>query len=373
MKVDEVLLESIRAAWTTARESTTQDATGVLRYRALEKKGRMAMQVRCRGLRGRAWHAIAVLIAIVAATAANAQGQGHVLERALRSAVTVYTFDGAGLLLGRGSGFVVEPSRVVTNAHVIAGAEYVEVCSEASGHVVCVDALYASHYDVDSDLAVLVTPFNVGPMLPLSGDAPSIGDDVVVVSSPHGLHGTVSYGYVSAVRTFEGVPYVQFTASIAPGSSGGPVLNETGAVVAVVVSAIEDFGSYNFAVPVALLRNLLGRRPSPLHFWDLVEAFPSPGCSGVEAVSAGAFEFESLGGGYSFSVWNHGRATLRHVDVLLVFFDGVGTGIHSEVVSATSDVLPGLATRVTGRVHSSVRSLVADVELRVCTVDTAPR
>ena len=331
------------------------------------------MEARGQGLRCSAWQAMAVLLAVVAVTAANAQGQGHVLERALRSAVTVHTFDGAGQIMGRGSGFVVEPSRVVTNAHVIAGAEYVEVCSESSGHIVCVDALYASHYDVDADLAVLVTPFNVGPMLPLSGDATSIGDDVIVVSSPHGLHGTVSYGHVSAIRTVDGVPYVQFTASVAPGSSGGAVLNETGAVVAVVVAGIEDYGSYNFAVPVALLRHVLGRRPTPHHFWELAEAFPSPDCSGIEAVSAGGFIFEPIGGGYSFSVWNHGRATLRHVDVLLVFFDGAGTGVHSEVVSATSEVRPGLATRVNGRVHSSVRALVADVELRVCTVDTAPR
>jgi putative serine protease PepD len=65
----------------------------------------------------------------------------------------------------------------------------------------------------------------------------------------------VSSGIVSAVRTEDGVRYIQFTAPISPGNSGGPVLDAHGKVIGIsVAKAIGDGAEgLSFAIPAAVL------------------------------------------------------------------------------------------------------------------------
>ena len=65
---------------------------------------------------------------------------------------------------------------------------------------------------------------------------PEVGDEVYVVGNPQGLKGTFSQGIISSLRD-DG--YLQITAPISRGSSGGPVLNKYGQVIGIVVGAIE--------------------------------------------------------------------------------------------------------------------------------------
>jgi len=93
------------------------------------------------------------------------------------------------------------------------------------------------------------------PSLPLAhGSAVAVGDPVFVVGNPEGLEGTFSQGVVSALR---GETYIQITAPISAGSSGGPVLNNKGEVIGVAVGAITEGQNLNFAIPVARVANLL--------------------------------------------------------------------------------------------------------------------
>jgi hypothetical protein len=103
-----------------------------------------------------------------------------------------------------------------------------------------------------------------------------VGAKLVAVGNPLGLTRTVSEGILSAVRLDDGRQLVQMSAAISPGSSGGPVLNDRGEVVAIATSYLQDGQNLNFAVPVRYAMGLVdaGRRPV-----ELAQAFgkPDPG------------------------------------------------------------------------------------------------
>lgn len=101
-----------------------------------------------------------------------------------------------------------------------------------------------------NDLALLVTSTAL-PALAKATEQPAVGDPVLVVGAPLGLGGSVSNGIVSAYRN----GYIQFSAPIAPGNSGGPVVNLRGQVVGVARSKLVALGAegLSFAIPISLV------------------------------------------------------------------------------------------------------------------------
>jgi putative serine protease PepD len=81
---------------------------------------------------------------------------------------------------------------------------------------------------------------------------PKVGATVMAVGSPLGLSGTVTVGIVSGYRSLEGSDYVQFSAPISPGNSGGPVVDARGRVVAVASAKLVGDGveALSLAIPV---------------------------------------------------------------------------------------------------------------------------
>ena len=77
-----------------------------------------------------------------------------------------------------------------------------------------------------------------------------IGDPVVVFGTPLGLSDTVTTGVVSAYRTEEGTDFVQFSAPVSPGSSGGPVVDHDSAVLGVTTSKITEQNSEGLSFAV---------------------------------------------------------------------------------------------------------------------------
>lgn len=156
---------------------------------------------------------------------------------------------------GLGSAWVASSdesgSELVTNFHVVAaamdaGSAYVEVRQKdqvIKGTVVRVDR--------NNDLAVV----HVAPRFPALKAAltrPQVGATVMAVGSPLGLGGSVSVGVVSGFRSLEGSDYMQFSAPISPGSSGGPVVDRDGLVVAVASAKLvgEGVEALSLAIPV---------------------------------------------------------------------------------------------------------------------------
>ena len=130
----------------------------------------------------------------------------------------------------RGSGFVVDSNGyILTNAHVVYGEHAATVIFE-NGLRIMADII---GLDVTADVALLKIPPNPDlEVLPLATRI-SEGEDVLALGYPLDYQDsvTITKGIVSALRTIDGIDYVQTDAAINPGNSGGPLLNTTGEVV----------------------------------------------------------------------------------------------------------------------------------------------
>jgi len=154
-----------------------------------------------------------------------------------------------------GSGFIIDPSGlVVTNNHVIAGADEVNVILN-DGTTLKAEILGR---DTKTDLALL----KVKPEKPLKavkfGDSDKLrlGEWVIAIGNPFSLGGTVTAGIVSARnRDIQSGPYdnyIQTDAAINRGNSGGPLFNLNGDVIGVNTAIISPSGGsigIGFAVP----------------------------------------------------------------------------------------------------------------------------
>jgi hypothetical protein len=158
-----------------------------------------------------------------------------------------------------GSGFITDPSGiVVTNYHVVQGAERIEV-RVASGETYDVTAIRA--VDRRRDIAILQIPGFKLPTVTL-GDSESLGpcESIVVIGNALGvLENSVTTGVVSGIRDVEGTKLIQMSAAVSPGNSGGPVVNERGEVVAITVSKLTAGESLNFAIPINFARGYLAQ------------------------------------------------------------------------------------------------------------------
>ncbi len=173
--------------------------------------------------------------------------------------VQVVVSDSNGKESGLGSGFIVSPDgQVVTNYHVIKSAHTARV-QLANGASFGVDGVLAE--DQNRDLAILKVSGRNLPYLGLADTDVLIGTHVVAIGSPLGLQNTVSDGIVSALRDEDnGRHWVQTTAPVSPGNSGGPLLDLHGSVVGVITwRANPDLGgqNLNFAAPANEVKFLL--------------------------------------------------------------------------------------------------------------------
>ena len=184
--------------------------------------------------------------------------------------ITIYGQQGSQIApLSQGSGFVYDESgRIVTNDHVVEGAEQVEV-TFSDGTIRQAEVI---GQDPNSDLAVVkvdqlpagIAPLEIGDMSELA-----VGQTVIAIGNPFGLDGTLTRGIISALgRTIPALtPFsipqaIQTDAAINPGNSGGPLLDLHGHVVG-VNAQIETGGTSStnsgvgFAIPVSVVRRVV--------------------------------------------------------------------------------------------------------------------
>ena len=177
-----------------------------------------------------------------------------IYSRCKTSVVTILTFDSNRAPLEQGSGFVVARNRVVTNYHVVAGSTSASVVF-SDGSIATVTAVIAGSAPKDLVIIEVETgdrsPLALGNELQLKE-----GESIYAIGAPKGLATSLSNGLVSAFRQDEGQFLIQITASIAPGSSGGPLLNTQGQVVGITTSRLKD-GTFAFAVGAGDVQHLL--------------------------------------------------------------------------------------------------------------------
>jgi hypothetical protein len=209
---------------------------------------------------------------LFAATSVRAQGVvpgpapwSAALARA--SAATV-TLEVQGACCGAsGSGLLLTHTGLIaTSAHVIAGARRVRV-RLSTGEVF--DAVGTLSYAPRLDLALILIPGVGLPSAPLAdSDSLVVGQRLLALGVPYGQGTTVTGASLSGVRTERGVRWLQMSVAVSPGSSGGPIVNQQGDVVGlVVVGAAGGADQFNVAIPINDVRRevirLAGKAPTP--------------------------------------------------------------------------------------------------------------
>ena len=152
-----------------------------------------------------------------------------------------------------GSGFFIEPGKVVTNYHVIKGAKKIIVKTYDNKKYEITNIL---GYDEALDLAVLQLDVK-NVCLEISKEGAAVGEDIYTLGSPFGLTGTMTDGMIStASRVIDEVDYIQINAAISPGNSGGPLVNAYGEVIGINTMYYIDAQNLNFAVNINELKKV---------------------------------------------------------------------------------------------------------------------
>ena len=166
-----------------------------------------------------------------------------------------------------GSGFFIsKDGYIVTNHHVI--ADLVDKKSEGFSRLFIKLAEDSDTripakvigYDPEIDLALIKTEVDAPLVFNLGSSADlDVGDQIFAIGSPVGLERTLTKGVVSATdrKLFTLGSVMQIDAAVNQGNSGGPCIDESGNVQAVVFAGMLQFEGLNFAIPVEYLKSLL--------------------------------------------------------------------------------------------------------------------
>lgn len=178
------------------------------------------------------------------------------IDNLSKSVFYVDVYDKDLQYLGCASGFVAfEEHLFVTNQHVIDGASYLKVWDENNNGYVLNRVLIS---DKENDVAILSFPGGekYQPLqLQLNADLKR-GQPVTTIGSPEGFQNTVAFGNISAYPQIDSKQYIQFTAPISHGSSGGVLLNDSGKVIGITSSGITKGENIGFAIPIDVAQSL---------------------------------------------------------------------------------------------------------------------
>ncbi len=175
-------------------------------------------------------------------------------------APSVVTIKVSGLRgTGAGTGFFVDDKgTIATNHHVIDGGDSVKI-KFYDGSTNSKVELIAENTDIDLALLHVEMDDASTPVTLGDSDGVTVGEQVVVIGNPLGLEHTLTDGLVSSRRLYKGKKFIQMSAPVSPGNSGGPVFNQYGDVVGVTVAKVMmGLGeNLNLAIPVNELKDML--------------------------------------------------------------------------------------------------------------------
>lgn len=181
-----------------------------------------------------------------------------------KAIATILVYGKNGNLLGQGSGVFINPTgRLVTNFHLIEGADINKTIAKLStGAKYTFGSLFG--LDKKVDIAVLQFEGTETPYVKL-GDSDKLvsGEKVIAIGSPLDQENSVSDGVIANPgRELLGLKFIQFTAPISPGSSGGGLFDKDGeAIVGITRGGLQDENreaqNINFAIPINFVKNIL--------------------------------------------------------------------------------------------------------------------
>ena len=147
-----------------------------------------------------------------------------------------------------GSGFAIDKTHIITNAHVVQNEKTVSVFSYRDERL----SAEVEKSDRQQDLAVLrLKDAIVSPLEPASLNTVQNGDDIFTVGAPKSMAYTLTKGIVSnRERSLYGTSFIQIDAAVNEGNSGGPLLNAQGQVIGVNTLKIIDSEGIALAIPI---------------------------------------------------------------------------------------------------------------------------
>ena len=181
--------------------------------------------------------------------------------------ITAVVNSGRGSGQATGSGIVLDTNgNILTNVHVIAGAQQIQV-TFSDGRTVNATLVGSNS---SADLAVIrvsVAASTLHPVTLGNSDSAQVGDTVYAIGSPFGLSGSLSQGIVSNLkqsgRTSNGSNLsglIQTDAAINPGNSGGALVNTQGEVIGInssIESPVDGNVGVGFAIPINQVKQVL--------------------------------------------------------------------------------------------------------------------
>ena len=260
-----------------------------------------------------------------------------------------------GYAQGQGSGFIVDAAErlVVTNHHVVEGAELIEVVLYDGS----VERATPLGHDPDADVAVVRLEGTAGDLAEVVlGDSRSlaVGQRAIAIGNPFGLRGTMTVGIISGLgRTLNlghssgevggarfSIPQmIQTDAAINYGNSGGPLLDAAGRVIGVntAMNSVTGLsGGVGFAVPIHTVERVL-----PALVAEGRYAYPWLGVTGtdVQPVHVAAMDLPVERGAMVTDVVPDGpagRAGLRGADRAVDYY-GTPVRVGGDVIVAVED------------------------------------
>ncbi len=227
---------------------------------------------------------------------------------------------------GMGSGVIVSPDGyVVTNHHVVAGAKTVTVAlldkREFTGLIV--------GSDPQTDLAVIKIQGDNLPFIAWGNSSQlEVGNYVLAIGSPFGLHSTVTQGIVSAKGRGIGITqyedFIQTDAAINPGNSGGALVNMRGELVGINTAILSRTGGYQgvgLAIPASIGQHVYA---SLVSTGKVIRGFLGVGIQAVTPELAKSFHLDRPDGAIVTEVRDASpadQAGLRRGDTIIGYQD----------------------------------------------------
>jgi len=309
------------------------------------------------------------------------------------------TPEGEGGGTATGSGFLIDTEgHIVTNNHVVEGADKVEVKLGSSDKTYTAEVVGT---DPATDVALLKVDAPEDSLHPLSlGDSSKVevGDPVVAIGNPFGLDRTVTSGIVSALQRQIQAPngfsishVIQTDAAINPGNSGGPLIDSAGSVIG-INSQIQTGGSGNgnvgigFAVPINTAREVVRQieaHGEVKHAYlgisggsitpDLAKALKLPETEGVlvnEVVKGGPADQAGLKGGDTSATIE--GANVRLGGDVITKVDGKKIESMEDVINLVNSAHPGDKMELTVDRGGNTKKITVTLGVRPASAEEVP-
>lgn len=245
-----------------------------------------------------------------------------------------------------GSGFFVSADGyIVTNNHVVSGADTIKVTMDRNGKSTDFKAVLIGA-DEETDLALLKvdSPTPLPYLVFGNSDALKVGEWLLAIGNPFGLDHSVTAGILSAkgrnIRSGPFDNFLQTDASINPGNSGGPLLNLAGQVVGINTAIIASGQGIGFAIPSNMAAKIIDQIKDGK---KISRGWIGVTIQDVDENTAKALGLESTSGALVGSVLANepaARAGVKDGDVIIAV-DGENIEDSAALLRAIADKHPG--------------------------------